>query len=119
MANPLQGRRIAILAADGVERVELEVPRDDVLQAGARTDLLSLQNGEIQARNNDLEEAGTFEVDRAVSDASVNDYDAVLLPGGTVNPDNFESTNVRSRLSATSYGQVSRSALSVTAPGPS
>ena len=87
VANSLQGRKIAILAADGVERVELEVPRDEVLQAGAQTDLLSLQNGEIQARNNDLEEAGTFEVDRAVSDASVNDYDALLLPGGTVNPD--------------------------------
>jgi protease I len=87
MANSLQGRKVAILAADGVERVELEVPRDEVLRAGAQTDLLSLQTGQIQARNNDLEEAGTFEVDRAVSDASVNDYDALLLPGGTVNPD--------------------------------
>jgi protease I len=87
MANPLQGRRIAILAADGVERVELEVPRDEVLRAGAQTDLLSLRTGQIQARNNDLEGAGTFDVDRAVSDASVNDYDALLLPGGTVNPD--------------------------------
>ena len=87
MANSLQGRKIAILAADGVERVELEVPRDEVLRAGAQTHVLSLQTGQIQARNNDLEEAGTFEVDRAVSDASVNDYDALLLPGGTVNPD--------------------------------
>jgi protease I len=87
MANSLQGRKVAILAADGVERVELEVPRDEVQRAGAETDLLSLQTGQIQARNNDLEEAGTFDVDRAVSDASVNDYDALLLPGGTVNPD--------------------------------
>ena len=87
MANALQGRRIAILAADGVERVELEVPRDEVLRAGAQTDLLSLRTGQIQACNNDLEEAGTFDVNRAVSDASVSDYDALLLPGSTVNPD--------------------------------
>jgi protease I len=46
-----------------------------------------LKAGEIQARNNDLESAGTFTVDRVVADASVNDYDALLLPGGTVNPD--------------------------------
>ena len=87
MAMSLQGRSIAILAADGVERVELEVPREEVKRAGAQTDLLSLRTGEIQARNNDLDDAGTFQVDRTVSDASVDDYDALLLPGGTVNPD--------------------------------
>jgi protease I len=87
MANTLQGRRIAILAADGVERVELETPREAVHDAGGKTELLSLKAGEIQARNNDLESAGTFTVDRVVADASVDDYDALLLPGGTVNPD--------------------------------
>ena len=87
MANTLQGRRIAILAADGVERVELETPRRAVQDAGAETELLSLSSGEIQARNNDLESAGTFTVDRVVADASIDDYDALLLPGGTVNPD--------------------------------
>ena len=87
MANTLQGRRIAILATDGMERVELETPRDAVQAAGGRTELLSLKTGEIQARNNDLESAGTFTVDRVVGDASVDDYDALLLPGGTVNPD--------------------------------
>lgn len=87
MSNPLQGKRVAILAADGVERVELEAPRDEVQRAGAQTYLLSLQTGEIQARHNDLEQAGTFPVDRTVSDASVDEFDALLLPGGTVNPD--------------------------------
>ncbi|MEV3902380.1 type 1 glutamine amidotransferase domain-containing protein [Mycobacterium sp. NPDC050551] len=87
MTNTLQGRRIAILAADGVERVELETPREAVQRAGGETELLSVKTGEIAARNNDLESAGTFAVDRAVADASVNDYDALLLPGGTVNPD--------------------------------
>ena len=87
MANTLQGKRVAILAADGVERVELETPREAVQDAGGETELLSLKAGEIQARNNDLESAGTFAVDRVVADASINDYDALLLPGGTVNPD--------------------------------
>ena len=90
MANTLQGKRIAILAADGVERVELETPRKAVQDAGGQTELLSLKAGEIQARNNDLESAGTFTVDRVVADASVDDYDALLLPGGTVNPDKAE-----------------------------
>jgi protease I len=67
--------------------VELEQPRQALDQAGARTELLSLHDGVIQARNNDLEAAGTFDVDALVSAASVDDYDALLLPGGTVNPD--------------------------------
>jgi protease I len=87
MANELQGKNVAILAADGVERVELEKPRQAVQDAGARTELLSIHEGEIAARNNDLEDAGTFRVDRLITQASVEDYDALLLPGGTVNPD--------------------------------
>jgi protease I len=87
VAGDLDGRRVAILAADGVERVELEQPRRALDDAGARTDVVSIHDGEIQARNNDLEDAGTFGVDRLVGAASVDDYDALLLPGGTVNPD--------------------------------
>ena len=87
MAGELNGRRVAILAADGVERVELEQPRRALDDAGARTDVVSIKSGEIAARNNDLEDAGTFGVDRPVGSASVDDYDALLLPGGTVNPD--------------------------------
>ncbi|MGY1706132.1 type 1 glutamine amidotransferase domain-containing protein [Geodermatophilus sp. SYSU D00697] len=87
MAGELNGRRVAILAADGAERVELEQPRRALDDAGARTDVLSIHGGEIQARNNDLEDAGTFGVDLLVGAASVDEYDALLLPGGTVNPD--------------------------------
>ena len=87
MSDVLRNRRVAILATDGVERVELEQPRKAVQDAGAQVELLSLHDGEIAARNNDLEDAGTFTVDRLVGDASVDDYDALLLPGGTVNPD--------------------------------
>ncbi|GAB3037018.1 type 1 glutamine amidotransferase domain-containing protein [Mycobacterium bourgelatii] len=87
MSDELQGKKIAILAADGVEKVELEQPRKVLQEAGARVEVLSLQTGEIQARNHDLEPAGTFTVDRAVSDAAVDEFDGLVLPGGTVNPD--------------------------------
>jgi protease I len=87
MAGELSGRRVAILAADGVERVELERPRQVLEGAGASTVVVSIHDGEIQARKNDLEDAGTFAVDQLVGAASVDDYEALLLPGGTVNPD--------------------------------
>jgi protease I len=87
MAATLNGRRVAVLAADGVERVELEQPRQALEDAGAQTVLVSLSSGEIQARDHDLADAGTFAVDELVGDVSVDDYDALLLPGGTVNPD--------------------------------
>jgi protease I len=87
MSNRLQGKHIAFLAADGVERVEFEQPRDALQQEGASIELLSLQPGEIQARDHDLEPAGAFTVDRPVSEVSTDDYDGLVLPGGTVNPD--------------------------------
>jgi protease I len=87
MGDQLSGKRVAILATDGVERVELEQPRAAVADAGADVELVSIHDGEIQARDHDLDDAGTFEVDRVITDASVDDYDALLLPGGTVNPD--------------------------------
>jgi protease I len=87
MSNQLHGKKIAFLAADGVEKVELEQPRAALQNAGAETSLLSLESGEIQARNHDLEPAGTFPVDGVVSESSVEDFDGLVLPGGTVNPD--------------------------------
>jgi len=87
MPNELQGRTIAFLAADGVERVELEQPRSAVQDAGGQVVLLSVKSGEIQARDHDLESAGTFTVDREVSGADVAEFDGLVLPGGTVNPD--------------------------------
>src|ERR1700761_4656703 len=87
MPRDLRGKRVAILATDGVERIELEQPRGALYGAGADTELLSIHSGEIQARQFDLVSAGTFPVDKLVTDASPADYDALLLPGGTVNPD--------------------------------
>lgn len=87
MPNELQGRKVAFLAADGVEKVEFDEPRAAVENAGGQTELLSLKTGDIEARNHDLEPAGTIAVDRAVADAKVDEFDGLILPGGTVNPD--------------------------------
>ncbi len=89
MADELKGKKIAILAADGVEQIELEKPREAVTQAGATMELLSLEMGEIQGTESDINPKGKFTVDKAVAVASVADYDGLLLPGGTVNPDNL------------------------------
>jgi protease I len=87
MPGRLDGMRVAILATDGVEQVELTGPREAVTAEGARVDLVSVAEGEIQAMNGDIEPADKFGVDRTAADASPDDYDALLMPGGTVNAD--------------------------------
>jgi protease I len=87
MSDELKGKKIAILAADGVEQVELERPRQAVEDAGAETELLSIEAGEIQAVEGDINPSDKFAVDKAVGDASVDDYDGLILPGGVANPD--------------------------------
>src|SRR4051812_735648 len=82
----LKGRRVAILATDGVEQVELEEPRKALDQAGAITQLVSPKAGSIQAMHHD-ERGATLPVDRTLADAHASDYDALLLPGGVANPD--------------------------------
>jgi deglycase len=86
MANELQGKRIAFLAADGVEQVELTEPWKAVEQAGGRPELISIESGEIQAFNH-LDHGETFSVDKVVADADASDYDGLVLPGGVANPD--------------------------------
>jgi protease I len=87
MANELSGKRVAILAASGVEQVELTQPRQTAEDAGATTTLVSVDTGEIQAMNGDINKGDTFTVDRAITDVSADDFDALILPGGTCNPD--------------------------------
>jgi len=87
MADELNGKKIAILAADGVEEVEFQKPKEAVEQAGGTTELVSLEEGEIQAMNHDIEPASKLKVDKTVADADPNDYDALIVPGGAVNPD--------------------------------
>ncbi|MEA2159318.1 MAG: protease [Solirubrobacteraceae bacterium] len=87
MADELKGKKIAILAADGVEEVEYQKPKQAVEDAGATTELVSLESGEIQAMNHDIEPASKLSVDKVVADVSAADYDGLIIPGGTVNPD--------------------------------
>ena len=83
----LQGKKIAILAADGVEEVELTGPRQALEEAGATTELISLKSGQIQSMKGDVEPQAKYDVDKTVDEASIADYDGLVLPGGTVNPD--------------------------------
>jgi protease I len=87
MSEVLHAKRIAILATDGVERRELEEPRRAVSEAGGKTELVSLEAGTIDARDHDLEPAGEFSVDREVGAVSVEEFDGLVIPGGTVNAD--------------------------------
>ncbi|UJW29335.1 type 1 glutamine amidotransferase [Saccharothrix sp. AJ9571] len=87
MGSTLTGRAVAMLAADGVEQVELVEPRKAVEAEGATVTLVSLSPGEIQAMNSDLDPADKFPVDRVVSETSAAEFDALILPGGTINPD--------------------------------
>lgn len=86
MERALEGRRIAILATDGVEQVELEEPRRALERAGAITHLISQEDGSIQAMLHD-DKGARIPVDRVLGDARPSDYDALLLPGGVANPD--------------------------------
>ena len=86
MGRELQGKKIAFLATDGVEQIELTEPWKAVKEAGAEAELVSLQPGEIQGFEH-LEKGDTFPVDTPVSDADAEEYDGLVLPGGVANPD--------------------------------
>jgi len=86
----LSGKRVAILATDMFEQVELVEPRKAVEEAGADVDLVSLETGEIQGFNH-YDKADKFPVDKAVSEVLADDYDALLLPGGVGNPDTLRT----------------------------
>lgn len=90
MGEELKGRKVAILATDGVEQIELESPRRALDEAGAVTYLLSPKAGSIQAMNHD-EKGARLPVDRVLADAKPGDYDALLLPGGVANPDRLRT----------------------------
>jgi protease I len=82
----LKGKRVAIVAADMVERVELIEPRKALQDAGAETELISLKPGEIRTFNH-FDPAESERVDKAVEEADASEYDALLIPGGVGNPD--------------------------------
>jgi protease I len=97
MGNTLESKRIAVLAAEGVEQVELVEPRNALEQAGATTELISLETGQVQAMNH-TDKGDTFPVDRTVEEVDVADYDGLLLPGGALNPDNLRMNEGAVRL---------------------
>ena len=87
MEQGLKGKKVAILATDGVEQVELLEPKAALENAGAITEVISLKSGTIQGMNHD-DKGDKIPVDRVLADVSPADYDALLLPGGVANPDN-------------------------------
>lgn len=82
----LSGKRIAILATEGFEQPELEKPREALDQAGAKTEIVSPKAGQIRAWD-ETDWGDTFDVDVTLDDADPENYDALLLPGGVLNPD--------------------------------
>jgi protease I len=86
MPAALDGKRILILATNGFEQSELEVPRDRLKEAGAEVHIVSPETGEITGW--DKKDWGrAVKVDKVLADARVDDYDAIVLPGGQINPD--------------------------------
>jgi protease I len=90
MPNKLTGKRIAILATDGVEQVEMTEPRKALDSAGAKTELVSPAKGKLQAWQHH-EKGDKFTVDVELDAADPNNYDALLLPGGVANPDQLRT----------------------------
>jgi protease I len=86
MGTSLKGKRVAFLATDGVEQVELTEPWKAVEDAGGEPELVSPKQGDIQGFEHH-DKGDRFPVDKTVADADSSDYDALVLPGGVINPD--------------------------------
>jgi protease I len=87
----LDGKKIAFLAADGVEQSELTEPWKAVEKEGGTPELVSLEDGEIQGVENEFDKRDTFKVDTVIADADPSDYDGLILPGGVINPDKLRA----------------------------
>jgi len=88
MENNLEGKKVAILVADGFEQVELTAPKEALEAAGAETVIVSPEKGNVKGWNH-TEWGDDFKVDEALSEADPVGFDALLLPGGVMNPDNL------------------------------
>lgn len=84
----LSGKKVAFVIHDNFEQIEYTSPRDALVQAGAETELLSPNSGEIQGLNH-VDKADSFPVDALLSEADPDEYDALVIPGGTINADNL------------------------------
>jgi protease I len=93
MADELQGRKVAILLAPvGTEQVGFTEPKKAVEEAGAPVDVVGIETGEAQTMNSDVNPGETFTVEKTFSDVSPEDYDALIVPGGTVGADNLRGS---------------------------
>jgi deglycase len=90
MAAQLEGKKVAVIAADMVEQVELTEPWKALGKAGADRDLISIESGKIQGFNH-YEKADQFAVDKTIEEVDPEDYDAVFIPGGVGNPDELRT----------------------------
>jgi protease I len=90
MANELKGKKIAFIATEGVEEVELTEPWKAVEQAGGEPELISIEDGEVQAWQH-FDKGGSFKVDKTIEEAQPGDYDGLVLPGGVANPDQLRT----------------------------
>lgn len=91
MAANLSGKKVAFLATDGFEQVELTRPWEAFEKAGAKVELVSLKEGEIQGMNHD-DKADMFRVHKTVDEVGASDYDGLVLPGGVANPDRLRTS---------------------------
>lgn len=87
----LEGKKVAILATDGFEQVELTSPKNELDKHGATTHIISpVEDNDASIRGWDSDDWGLYmKVDKKVSEANASDYDALLLPGGVINPDSL------------------------------
>jgi len=90
MAGKLDGKKVAILVADGFEQVEMTKPREALNEAGAETKIVSLKSGKIQGMHH-VDKGDKFDVDLTLDKARRVDFDALLIPGGLMNPDALRS----------------------------
>jgi protease I len=91
MAGKLEGKKVAILVADGFEQVEMTKPREALQDAGAETKIVSPKSGQIQGMNH-ADKGDKFDVDLTLGEARPEEFDALMIPGGLMNPDELRST---------------------------
>jgi protease I len=91
MNKKLNGKKVAILVADGFEQVEMTKPREALENAGAETKIVSLKSGQIQGMHH-ADKGEKFDVDLTLQNARPEEFDALMIPGGLMNPDQLRST---------------------------
>ena len=92
MARKLDGKKVAILVTDGFEQVEMTKPREALDEAGADTKIVSLKSGKIQGMNH-ADKGDKFDVDLTLGEARPEEFDALMIPGGLMNPDDLRSND--------------------------